>query len=80
MTVRSTLLSTVAVMSVLLGAAGAQAQTQIIAPDARTVLSAGLRDAGELASGMVLEHSVAPPPGFFDPEALFAPPMNQAEA
>jgi len=79
-TVRSTLLSTVAVMSVLLGAAGAQAQTQIIAPDARTVLSAGLRDAGELASGMVLEHSVAPPPGFFDPEALFAPPMNQAEA
>lgn len=82
MTVRSTLLSTVAVMSVLLGAAGAQAQTQtqIIAPDARTVLSAGLRDAGELASGMVLEHSVAPPPGFFDPEALFAPPTNQAEA
>lgn len=82
MTVRSTLLSTVAVMSVLLGAAGAQAQaqTQIIAPDARTVLSAGLRDAGELASGMVLEHSLAPPPGFFDPEALFAPPTNQAEA
>lgn len=80
MTVRSTLLSTVAVMSVLLGAAGAQAQTQIIAPDARTVLSAGLRDAGELASGMVLEQSVAPPPGFFDPEALFAPPTNQAEA
>jgi hypothetical protein len=79
-TVRSTLLSTVAVMSVLLGAAGAQAQTQIIAPDARTELSAGLRDAGELASGMVLEHSVAPPPGFFDPEALFAPPTNQAEA
>jgi len=81
-TVRSSLLSTVAVLSVVLAAPGAlaQAQTQTIAPDARSVLSAGLRDAGELASGMVLEHSVAPPPGFFDPEALFAPPANQAEA
>ena len=80
MKLRSTLLSTATALSVLLAAAGAQAQTQTIAPDARSVLSAGLRDAGELASGMALEHSVAPPPGFFDPEALFAPPTNQAEA
>ena len=80
MTVRSNLLSTVAALSVMLGAAEAHAQTQTIAPDARSVLSAGLRDAGELAIGMVLEHSVSPPPGFFDPEALFAPPTNEAEA
>ena len=80
MKLRSTLLSTATALSVLLAAAGAQAQTQTIAPDARSVLSAGLRDAGELASGMALEHSVAPAPGFFDPEALFAPPTNQAEA
>jgi len=28
---------------------------------------------------MVLEYSVSPPPGFFDPEALFSPPTTQAE-
>ena len=76
---RSTLLSTAAALSVLLGAAGAHAQTQTIAPDARSTLSAGLRDAGEAASGMALEYSVAPAPGFFDQEALFAPPTTQAE-
>ncbi|MDO9586389.1 MAG: hypothetical protein Q7J13_00485 [Brevundimonas sp.] len=80
MNLRSSLLSTVAAFGVLLAAAGASAQTQTIAPDARSALSAGLRDAGEAASGMVLEHALAPPPGFFDPEALFAPPTTQAEA
>ncbi len=80
MNLRSTLLSTAAALSVLLGAVAAQAQTQTIAPDARSTLSPGLRDAGETASGLALEYSVAPPPGFFDQEALFAPPTTEAEA
>ena len=80
MKLHRTLLSTAAALGVLLGAAGAQAQTQTIAPDARSALSPGLRDAGEAASNMALEYSVAPAPGFFDPEALFAPPTTQAEA
>ena len=85
MNVRSTLLSTVAALGVLMGAglAPAQAQApaaQVITADARSALSGGLRDAGQLASGMALEYSVEPAPGFFDPEALFAPPTNQAEA
>ena len=82
MNVRSTLLSTVAVLGVLTAAAAAQAQApapQTIAADARSALSAGLRDAGQAASGMVLEHSVAPAPGFYDPEAVFSPPTTQAE-
>lgn len=85
MNVRSTLLSTVAALGVLMGAglAPAQAQApaaQVITADARSALTGGLRDAGQLASGMALEYSVEPAPGFFDPEALFAPPTNQAEA
>jgi len=76
---RRALLSTVAAIGGLLVAAQAVAQTQTIAPDARTVLAPGLRDAGELASNLTLEHSVPPPPGFFDPEALFAVPQTQAE-
>lgn len=82
MNVRSTLLSTVAVLGVLTAAATAQAQApaaQVITADERTALSGGLNDAAQLASGMTLEHSVPPPPGFFDPDAIFAPPTSQAE-
>jgi hypothetical protein len=83
MNVRSTLLSTVAALGVLMGAAQASAQApaaQVIPTDARSALSGGLHDAGQYASGMVLEHSVQPAPGFFDQEALFAPPRNAEEA
>src|SRR5690606_35130825 len=80
MTLRRPLLSTVAALGLLMGATAAVAQTQTIQPDERTTLSAGLHDAGQAASNMVLEHSVAPPPGFFDPEALFAPAASREEA
>ena len=80
MTLRRPLLSTVAAFGLLMGATAASAQTQTIQPDARTSLTAGLHDAGQAASNLVLEHAVAPPPGFYDPEALFAPPTSQAEA
>ncbi|MBX9616665.1 MAG: hypothetical protein K2X25_13800 [Caulobacteraceae bacterium] len=76
---RRALFSTVAAVGALLMAAPALAQTQTIAADARTALSPGLRDAGQLASSLALEHSVAPPPGFFDPDALFAVPQTRAE-
>ena len=82
MNVRSTLLSTVAALGVLTAAAAAQAQAptpQVIAADERSALSGGLRDAGQAASGMALEHAIEPPPGFFDPEAIFSPPTTQAE-
>jgi hypothetical protein len=79
MTLRRRALSTVAVVGALLIAAPALAQTQTIAADARTALAPGLQDAGELASNLTLEHSVPPPPGFFDPDALFAVPQTQAE-
>ncbi|RZI98657.1 MAG: hypothetical protein EON90_12515 [Brevundimonas sp.] len=69
MTLRRPLLSSVAALGVLLAAAGASAQTA----DPRDSLSGGLRDAGQAASHMTLEYSVAPPPGFFDPEAIWAP-------
>ena len=83
MNVRSTLLSTVAVLGVLMSANLAAAQTpaaQVITADARSALTGGLHDDGQLASGMTLEHSVQPAPGFYDPDALFAPPRNAAEA
>ena len=85
MNVRNTLLLSVAAVGVLLAAPGVQAQVrapaaQAIAADVRSTLSAGLRDAGQAASGLALEYSVAPAPGFFDPEAVFAPPTTQAEA
>lgn len=66
MIVRSLLLSSVA--GVLLASA-AVAQTA----DPRSSLSPGLRDAGQAASGLELEHSLEPAPGFFDPEAIYAP-------
>lgn len=78
MTLRSPLLSSVAALALFLTAAPAMAQIQPLVPDARTTLSPGLRDAGEAASGLELEHAVAPPPGFFDPEALFSPAPRPA--
>ena len=77
MILRRVLLSSVAALTLAVGAVGAQAQTPAVGPDARTTLSPGLRDAGEAASNLTLEYSVAPPPGFFDPEALFAPPPRR---
>jgi hypothetical protein len=85
MNVRTTLLSTVAVLGVLLGANGALAQAtgpgdaQVIRADGRSALSAGLADAGQLASGMVLEHSVGMAPGFADPDIGFSPPTSREE-
>lgn len=85
MNVRSTLLSTVAVIGVLLGASAAAAQStgpgdaQVIRADGRSSLSAGLADAGQLASGMVLEHSVGMAPGFADPDIGFSPPTSREE-
>ncbi|RZJ02640.1 MAG: hypothetical protein EON89_14535 [Brevundimonas sp.] len=83
MNVRSTLLSTVAALGVLMSAGLASAQApaaQVITADGRSALSGGLHDAGQLATNMVLEHSVQPAPGFFDPEALWGPPQTPAEA
>lgn len=86
MTIRSCLLSSAAALSLMFSVTQAQAQAPAaprppsVFPDARTALSGGLRDAGIAASNLALEHSVAPPPGFFDPDALFAPPTNRAEA
>ncbi|WP_269514619.1 LVIVD repeat-containing protein [Brevundimonas subvibrioides] len=78
MTLRRPLLSSAAALALFVSAAPALAQIQTLVPDARTTLSPGLRDAGEAASGLELEHAVAPPPGFFDPEALFAPSPRPA--
>lgn len=85
MTVRSSLLTTVAVFGVLLGAGTAAAQApggggaQVIPVDGRSSLSAGMADAGQLASGMVLEHSVGMAPGFADPDIGFSPPTSREE-
>ena len=85
MNVRSTLLSTVAVLGVLLGASAAAAQStgpgdaQVIRADGRSSLSAGLADAGQLASGLALEHSVGMAPGFADPDIGFSPPTSREE-
>jgi len=74
MNVRSLLLSSVAALGLALTATAAVAQAgQTIQADARSTLSAGLHDAGQAASGMALEYSLEPAPGFFDPAALFAP-------
>ncbi|MBB5746217.1 LVIVD repeat-containing protein [Brevundimonas variabilis] len=86
MTIRSCLFSSAAALSLLFSVGQAQAQAPAgprppaVFPDARTALTGGLRDAGIAASNLALEYSVAPPPGFFDPDALFAPPTNRAEA
>lgn len=83
MSIRSTLLSSLAAISVMAGASGALAQTvaatQVITPDERSALSPGLHDAGQAAHGMALENTVAPPPGFFDPDALWSIPQTREE-
>jgi hypothetical protein len=85
MNVRSSLLSTVAVLGILLGAGGAAAQAvappaaQEIRADGRTTLSAGLADAGQLASGIALEHAISKPAGFVDPDIGFSPPTSREE-
>jgi hypothetical protein len=86
MNVRSTLLSSVAVFGLLLGATAASAQqasgpgvTQQIATDARSALTPGLSDAGMSASGLVLEHSLPMAPGFVDPDIGFSPPTSREE-
>ncbi len=86
MNVRSTLLSTVAALGLVLGASAAAAQStgpggdaQVIRPDGRSTLSAGLTDAGQLASGMALEHSLGMAPGFADPDIGFSPPTSREE-
>ena len=86
MTIRRLLLSTACAVGTLCAAAPALAQAE--APHAarpttsvevRTDLSPGLRNAGQAERGMELEHSLAPPPGFFDPEALFTVPQTDEE-
>ncbi|MBP8072947.1 MAG: hypothetical protein KAY20_05235, partial [Brevundimonas sp.] len=85
MNVRSTLLSTVAALGLVLGANAAAAQStgpgdaQVIQADGRSALSAGLADAGQLASGMALEHSIGMAPGFADPDIGFSPPTSREE-
>lgn len=86
MTVRRPLLSSVAAVCLFMGAGTSVAQApvaaspQTIQADARSALTGGLRDAGETASGLLLEYAVAPPPGFFDPEALMPLPSTEEEA
>ncbi|MBX9574563.1 MAG: hypothetical protein K2X07_02880 [Caulobacteraceae bacterium] len=81
MFVRKTLLSSAAALAVLACAATAAAQTQTptVAPDERTALSDGILDAGQAAKGLVLESATPPPPGFFDPAMIFAPPTTAEE-
>lgn len=82
MNIRSLLLSTAAAATVLFGAAMAQAQTSTgqvppVGSDVPSTLAPGLHDAGVTISNLTLEHSVHPAPGFFDPEAIFAPPTRE---
>lgn len=86
MNVRNTLLSTVALVGVLLGAGAAAAQqstgpgeAQVIQADGRSTLSPGLADAGQLASGLALEHAIGKAPGFVDPDIGFSPPTSREE-
>jgi hypothetical protein len=81
MIIRSLLLGSAAAASLLFGAMPALAQSPAVGVDARSTLSPGLRDAGQAASNLTLEYSVAPPPGFFDPDSLWGPPSpEEAEA
>lgn len=70
------MLSRTLLCSTLLAAgalAPVHAQMQQIEPDERTTLSPGLHDAGQAAWNMELLHAVAPPEGFYDPDAVFDP-------
>ena len=80
MIIRRLLLGSAAAASLLFGAVSAQAQSPAVGPDARSALSPGLRDAGQAASNLTLEYSVAPPPGFFDPDSLWGPPTAEEAA
>ena len=83
MTIRNLLLGSAAAAGLLFAAATAQAQatppgqTPPVGTDVRSTLSPGLHDAGQAISNLTLEHSVRPAPGFFDPEAIFAPPTRE---
>jgi len=80
MIVRNALLSSAAALSLMLCAVPALAQSQAaIAPDARSALTPGLHDAGQAASHLTLESTQPAPPGFSDPEAIFAPPPPRPE-
>jgi hypothetical protein len=81
MNVRRLLLSSVAALGVLSAATHAAAQTTpTTAPiDERSSLSPGLHDAGQAVRGMELLYAVEPPPGFYDPERVFTPPLNAEE-
>lgn len=78
MTDRIALLSTAAAL-VLGVSAAAGAQPRTFDPDARSGLEGGIHDAEQTGRGLQLEFTVAPPPGFFDPDALFAPRPRNAE-
>jgi hypothetical protein len=88
MIARKFLLSSVAALGLVMGAGAAaaqngpppQAERPTVGADGRSALTPGLHDAGQAASHLTLEYSVAPAPGFFDPEALFAPPQTREEA
>lgn len=86
MTIRKTLLSSVAALGILMSAGAAAAQqssgpgdAQVITADARSALSAGLDDAGQAAVGLALEHTLGKAPGFVDPDIGFSPPTSEAE-
>ena len=86
MNVRTTMLSSVAAIGILLGATAASAQqpggpgdAQRIVTDARSTLTPGQRDAGVSAVGLALEHSLPMAPGFADPDIGFSPPTSREE-
>ena len=86
MILRKTLLSSVAALGVLLGAAAASAQqssgpgeVQVITADVRSSLSAGYDDAGQAALGMALESHTPHAPGFGTSETMFSPPKTDEE-
>ena len=54
-------------------AGAAQARQQVIEPDERTTLEAGFENPGIAAWNMERTHSLAPPEGFIDNEAIFRP-------
>jgi hypothetical protein len=85
MFVRNALLSSAAALAVLAASTVVQAQNAPVQPpsvrvDERATLSPGIADAGQAASGMVLEHAMRAPPGFYDPETIFTVPQTQEEA
>lgn len=86
MTVRRTLLSSVAALGLLLGATAAAAQqssagatVQVIGTDARSSLSAGYDDAGQAAVGLSLVSHTPHAPGFGTRDTMFTPPRNAEE-